>query len=246
MGQIAKGQQPKTLPDLQIVKAKKENLFVRMGICGPAGSGKSYTAIEIATELGRTLVIDTEFGSTRHYADSFDFDIITLDEFTTQHLQAAFLAAHENGYQCVVVDSFSHFWNGLGGVHDIVDDLNRQDIAKGKTPNTMLNWGTAKMEYRYQIELIQRCPLHVICTFRSATDYEKDASGKRGFQVVGLKPVHNDGIDYEFDAFAMMQNLGQDVQLSFSKTRCESLQGKIYRNPKGADFHDYFKWLNLI
>lgn len=81
-------------------KAKRRNVRLRLGIAGPPGSGKTYTALRIGTALlpkpeegdnpdeprFRLAVIDTEHGSAEAYegADNpdggtFDFDVERLD-----------------------------------------------------------------------------------------------------------------------------------------------------------------------
>ena len=45
-------------------KATKTKSKLRMALIGPSGSGKTYTALTVATGLGkRVAVIDTERGS---------------------------------------------------------------------------------------------------------------------------------------------------------------------------------------
>ena len=51
-------------------KATKKQAKLRLTLDGPPGSGKTYSALELAKHLGgRTALIDTEHGSASKYAD---------------------------------------------------------------------------------------------------------------------------------------------------------------------------------
>src|SRR5215472_6056307 len=57
-------------------KAIKYDAKLRFAVCGPAGSGKTYTLLRLAMELGGPVaLVDTERGSASKYADLFEFDV---------------------------------------------------------------------------------------------------------------------------------------------------------------------------
>ena len=64
-------------------RATKRQARLRMAVTGPAGSGKTLTALLVARALvgkqGKIAVLDTEHGSASKYADVVDF--ATDDEF---------------------------------------------------------------------------------------------------------------------------------------------------------------------
>ena len=62
-------------------KAEKTQSRLRLALCGPAGSGKTYTSLALASELGRVAVLDTERGSASKYADRFAFDVVELEDY---------------------------------------------------------------------------------------------------------------------------------------------------------------------
>ena len=74
-------------------QATKENIKLRMALYGPPGCGKTYTALQLASILGKKIgLIDTEYGSSRKYANLFDFKSLELlssfveeDEGFNQH-----------------------------------------------------------------------------------------------------------------------------------------------------------------
>jgi hypothetical protein len=57
--------------------AVREGVPLLIGMSGPTGSGKTYSALRLASGLaaGKPFaLIDTENGRALHYADEFDFD----------------------------------------------------------------------------------------------------------------------------------------------------------------------------
>ena len=105
-------------------KATKEQAKLRMGIIGPAGSGKTYTALLTARNLvpdGKIAVLDTERGSASKYADIFEFDVCELESFHPENYIKTIQAAEEAGYDVLIIDSLSHAWTGKDGALELVD-----------------------------------------------------------------------------------------------------------------------------
>src|SRR5260370_38882025 len=97
---------------LSIKKAIKYGAKLRFAVCGPAGSGKTYTLLKLATGLGSPIaLVDTERGSASKYADLFEFDVLELDSYDPQAvLQIMDLAVH-NGIREFCFDFLSHVWS---------------------------------------------------------------------------------------------------------------------------------------
>ena len=109
-------------------KAVKGKKPLRLVLSGASGSGKSWTSLEFASWLAsqtgkRTAAIDTEHGRLSLYADKFQFDVIEIDPpFHPDRLIEIIKAAEENGYGQLIVDSSTHFWNGSGGILELVSE----------------------------------------------------------------------------------------------------------------------------
>src|SRR5690242_10120250 len=96
---------------LSFSRASKEQAKARIALTGPTGSGKTYTALVVASGLGeRVALIDSERGSASKYADEFAFDTLQLTRFEPAALVEALAVAGHAGYDALIVDSFSHFW----------------------------------------------------------------------------------------------------------------------------------------
>lgn len=222
-------------------KATKRAAKLRLALIGPAGSGKTYTGLLVASRLGaRVAVIDTEKGSASKYADLFDFDVLELESFAPQQYVEALRAAESAGYDVVVVDSLSHAWVGKGGALEMHDNA----VARQKGGNSFTAWRDVTPHHNSLVEALVQSTCHVIATMRAKTEYvsEKDErTGRTSVRKVGLAPVQRDGMEFEFDVVCDMD---QENRLAVGKTRAPRLSGKVYHRP-GDDFAgELLSWLS--
>lgn len=222
-------------------KATKERAKLRLALIGPAGSGKTYTALNIANNLGKKIaVIDTERGSASLYSDKFDFDVLELQTFEPEGYIAGIRDAAESGYDVLIIDSLSHAWSGKGGILEFVDNAARRSGGG----NSFGAWRDATPKHNALVEAILAVPVHVIVTMRSKMEYvqEKDAkTGKTTVRKVGLQPIQREGLEYEFTVTA---DLDIEHNMIISKTRCETITDKVF-NRAGKDVaQTLLDWLN--
>ena len=129
-------------------KATKTQSKLRLALYGVSGSGKTYSALSIASGLGgRIAVIDTERGSASKYASRFDFDVLDMQPpFSPAAYVNAIKAAEGEGYDILIIDSLTHAWSGTGGALEMVDNA-----AKRNAGNTYYAWrGAERMELAAQ------------------------------------------------------------------------------------------------
>jgi hypothetical protein len=92
---------------------------------GPAGSGKTYSALVLAQALGgEVVVIDTERGSSAKFATEwpgFEFDVLDLQPPYDPERYVEAIKFCELEYENIIIDSLSHAWSGTGGALDMVD-----------------------------------------------------------------------------------------------------------------------------
>jgi len=222
-------------------KAQKKKAKLRMAIAGPSGSGKTYTALAVATNMGkRVAVLDTEHGSASKYADIFDFDVLEMEApFHPDRFVKAIKMAEDSGYDVLVIDSLSHAWSGSGGLLEIVDEI----AKRMRTKNSFAAWKDATPIQNRLVEALLAAKLHIISTMRSKQEYvlDEDERGRRVPKKVGMAPVQRDGFEYEFDIFIDMDMENNAI---VQKTRCPALTGKVFKKP-GADLASIIKeWLS--
>lgn len=201
-------------------KATKTQAKLRLTFDGPAGSGKTYSSLVLSKALGgRTALVDTEHASASKYANLFDFDAASLDEFSLETYIKAIAAAAAAKYDVLIIDSLSHAWNGKGGALETVDRLGG---AGGKTAFTS-GWRTVTPLHTRLIDSMLAYPGHVIVTMRTKMEYVvEQINGKSVPRKVGMAPVQREGMEYEFDVVADL-DLGGNVTVS--KTRCPEFSG---------------------
>jgi hypothetical protein len=209
---------------LSFQRATKKSARLRMALIGVAGAGKTYTALSIAQNLGdKVAVIDTERGSASKYSDSFDFDVLELETFSPQNYVEAIQAAEEAGYDVLIIDSLTHAWSGKGGALEQVDKI----AKRSQSGNTFGAWRDVTPQHNMLVEGIINARMHVIATMRAKTEYVQEKDQKTGrvtVRKVGLAPVQRDGLEYEFDVVA---DLDQDNNLIVGKTRCPAVAGAV-------------------
>lgn len=218
--------------------ATKKRAKLRLALMGASGSGKTFSALGIASAFGKVAVIDTEHGSASKYADRFAFDALELSNYHPQRYIDALEAAASAGYDVVIVDSLSHAWNGIGGVLEIVDKV----AAKSDAKNTYTAWRDATPLQQKLVEAMLTVPMHVIVTMRSKTEYvlELDKRGKMSPRKVGTAPVQRDGIEFEFD---IVGEMNADNELVVTKTRISALANEVIPQPGAALGNTLLAWL---
>ncbi len=221
-------------------KAVKYNAKGRVALIGPAGGGKTFTALMLARALagpgGKIAAQDTEHGSMSKYADLFDFDVLELESFSPEVFIGNLHAAEQAGYSVFLTDSLSHFWVGKDGAFDFVD------MAQARQRDGMAGWKAFRPHERKMVDAMIASPMHIICTLRTKNDYVNvtDSNGKAKRVKVGLAPVQREGLEYEFD---MVGYMDEDNTLSIDKTRCPSYSQKAFAKPGAQDFTPFVEWL---
>lgn len=181
-------------------KAERKKLKLRLAIAGPSGSGKTYSALRIAQGLlnnkGRVAVVDTENESASYYSENFDFDCADLKPpYTPERFIEYLQDAEQSGYDCVIIDSISHEWQGAGGALDI--------LSRTPGKNDYTKWNAVTPRHEKFLMAILHSPVHVIVTMRSKTKYElqQNHQGKQVPVKLGMAPIQRADIEYEFTAF---------------------------------------------
>jgi dephospho-CoA kinase len=186
----------------QFKPAVRENVNLLVSLAGSSGSGKTMSAMELATGICGDkpfAQIDTEHRRGLHYASMYRFDHCELDPpFTPDRYCEAIIAADSAGYKCIVVDNFSHEWAGEGGILDMQEEeLDRMagDDYKKRDACKMAAWVRPKMQHKAMIQKLLRIKAHLIICLRAEEKVEmkKDPSTGKTIIVPSTKATGLDG-----------------------------------------------------
>ena len=170
-------------------------LTIALGISGGSGTGKTFTSLRVARGIAETITgrkgapigyVDTENKRALHYKTPFPerahFDFTAINDagelvgFGPERWIEVIDAAEAAELPVLIFDSFSHAWEGVGGVLDLhaqvldrlVQEAERR--AQGKynvdpAKYSQLAWAEVKPRYRRLIDRIVRAKTNIIiCT----------------------------------------------------------------------------------
>lgn len=133
--------------EFEFTPGVRENVHLVLALAGASGSGKTKSALEIAAGIcevsgGEIFFADTESRRALHYAngphesDPSKYKFRHLDmlpPFRPQRFEDVILAAENAGAGCLIIDSFSHEYDGEGGIMDWAADLESGILKPGRT-----------------------------------------------------------------------------------------------------------------
>lgn len=213
-------------------QATKENIKLRMALYGPPGCGKTYTALQLATILGKKIgLIGTEYGSSRKYAKLFNFQVLELTKFGPSQYYNAIESAEEAGFDYLIIDSLSHAW--YAELDSVGSDVR--------------NWAKIRPIERQLWDKIISSSCHIIATMRSKIEYDYGATEVNGKQKItsvrkiGTAPIQKEGSEYELDICGLLDDQNT---LIISKSRCPEISNGIFPKP-GKKFAEMIQtWLS--
>jgi hypothetical protein len=221
-------------------KAEKYKSKLRAALFGASGSGKTFSALAIASGIAERIntkiaVIDSEHGSAQKYADIFVFDIVELENKTIDEYIANIGEAGKAGYGVLIIDSTSHAWQ------ELLEEVDKIGKTKFKG-NSWAAWQEGTPKQKKFIDAILSFDGHIIVTMRSKTEWQTtDSDGKKSIKRLGLAPEQGKGIEYEFD---LLLEINTDHMAEVIKDRTGKFQDKIIEKP-GAKFgQELIDWLN--
>lgn len=193
--------------NFNVKQAKRELIWSKVAMLGASGSGKTYSALRLATGMlsrmkekklpvgnGRILLINTEGSRGLYYANEFNYDVIHTDESFPQgahnpeNYVEVLLWAEKEQYPICVIDSSSAEWEGKGGC------LELHQMAGG----TFQSWGKVTPRHDKFIQAIANTKMHVIATMRGKDQYEIEKGDKLNVKKLGVGARQRDGFEYEF------------------------------------------------
>lgn len=187
------------LMTFELKKSARRAAKIRLSLQGPAGSGKTMSALLIAygltSDWNKIAVVDTERGSANLYSHLGDYYVLALEEpFSPERYMEALKVCEVSGIECIILDSISHEWSGPGGCLEI----HEKATSAMKIPNSFTAWASVTPRHQAFIDSILQSKSHVITTIRSKTEYIiGERNGRQVPQKIGMAAVQRDGYEYE-------------------------------------------------
>ncbi len=191
----------------EVRKAQRQGARLLIQLSGVSGSGKTYTALQLAyglagNDANKIVLIDTENRRGSLYANALPqpFNIIDFySPFSPDRYIAAIEAACNAGAEVIVIDSVTHEWESEGGCEWIANQSRFPD------------WKTAKKLHKRFMTYMLQCPAHIIACTRARE--KVDFSNPKEPIKLGIQPIQEKNFSYEATVSLMMQNQGysQDV-----------------------------------
>lgn len=178
--------------------AERRNTHLLVALAGASGSGKTYSAMNLATGICGDkpfAVIDTEAGRALHYADQFNFKHADFaPPFTPERYLAAVKAAEKAGFEAIVIDSMSHEFDGEGGIMEMAE------ASSIKGPGA---WKDPKMRHKKMMNAFLQVRAHLIFCLRAEEKIDMSKKDDRGRVIVenaGWFPIQEKRFMYEMTA----------------------------------------------
>lgn len=226
-----------------VQKTEDFSLYVSVSIAGGSGTGKTYSACLLArgltggkpfafidTENKRALHYKADFPEMEHYNFGPDVDGDMVG-FPPERWIALLDQIQAEGYKAVVIDSFSHAWEGIKGVlelqADAVERMSNGDSAKAARVG-QLAWAQVKPRYRRLIERIVQAKMDVIICIRA-----KPVMQERGANARPTK-IRRDDIPWD---------IASDKDLVFEMTASMLLEPERPGQPVILKCPDHFRSL---
>lgn len=205
---------------IQLKKATRKQVKLRLNISAPSGAGKTYSALRMAKGLcgywSKIAVIDTENGSASLYSDLGDFNVIDLSPpFQPEKYIQALNACVEAGMEVIIIDSSSHEWTCLLEENEVLAHASFRG-------NTWSAWSKTTPRHDKFVNAVLHCNAHVITCTRSKMETVM-GEGKKVHKV-GMKDQQREGWEYEL---TVSLNIDRDTHLAIpSKDRTNLFEGK--------------------
>jgi hypothetical protein len=205
---------------MQIQKAERKQVKLRLNISSPSGFGKTYGALQIAyglTSSWETIcVIDTENRSASLYSHLGSYNTIPLyPPFTSERYIQAIRICEDAGMEVIIIDSVSHVWTGEGGL------LEYQNALGGRYQD----WAKATPLYQKWLNTILQSKCHIITTTRKKQAYNLvTENNKTKVEKAGLDDEIRNGYDYEMTL--ALEIINDKHMAKASKDRTQLFTGK--------------------
>lgn len=224
---------------MKLQKAERHQVKLRIGLSGPSGFGKTYSALLLAygitNDWNKIAIIDTENKSASLYSHLGDFNVLSLEEpYSPERYLKAIKLCEESDVELIIIDSISQEWQGKGGCLEIHEQLGGR----------FNDWAKVTPRHNAFIDAIVQSKCHIITTTRRKVDYslDQDSNGKTKVMKLGMKEITREGFEYELTV--NFELLNDKHLVSASKDRTGLFMGKPEFIINSATGKKLINWCN--
>ena len=252
---------------MALQEAKPEMAYLKMGIYGEAGSGKTFTSTKIAIGLHKYIkstkpiaFLDTETGSDfvlpKFNAEKIKLDtdktraflelLETIDKIEAGDPKKKAGEKKETTHDILIIDSITHFWNELLTAYQEKHNLSQI---------TLRHWIPLKQTWRQFTDKFISSKILIILAGRSAFVWDdvEDEDGVKELKKVGTKMRTENEMAYEPSLLVEMEHLRKSSRIGggwinrawVNKDRFDAINGKHFDMPTFEDFLPHIENLNL-
>lgn len=234
-------------------KAENDYCFLKCGILGFAGGGKTFTASNIAIGLHQHIkakkpvaFMDTEQGSS-FVLPKFQKNSIELLSIKSRAFVDLLDVVKEAEKNCsiLIIDSITHIWNEFMSAFQKKKDVKRIQLY---------HWTELKQDWRVFTDLFINSHLHIVLCGRAGWEFDQvpDESGAMQLTKTGTKMKTESEQGFEPSLLVEMERkktdkIGGNIinRAWVLKDRADKINGKFFDNPTFDDFLPHIKALNL-
>lgn len=242
--------------------ATNKHAFAKVGIYGPAGSGKTRTAAEIAIGLHQFAkctkpvgMFDTEPAASyiKPLFDAAGIEFLVYDESRALKDLMAFMDEAEQECSIVIVDSITHVWRDAQ--ESYLAKINEGLARKGRRPIYALefhHWRPIKSAWAEFTDRFLSSKLHMVICGRAGAIYtyqENAETGKKELITDGSRMATEKELGYEPSLLVEMQRKREDGKTInralIEKDRSDRINGFELDFPNFESFKPHFEFLNI-
>lgn len=240
--------------------ATNQMAYLKAGLLGFAGSGKTFTAAELAIGLAKRIndprpvaFFDTETGSDWMIPkfEAADVPLVVVKSRAFVDLKKAVTEA-ERECSILIIDSISHVWREMIEAYE--------QRMKRKYGLRFDDWGPIKREWGVFTDRFLNSQLHIIMCGRAGYEWEMDTdeeTGKKELHKVGTKMKAETEMAYEPSLLVEMVRLkrshatkdindrGWIHRAVILKDRSDRMNGAEIDNPTFDSFLPHVEYLNV-
>lgn len=182
--------------------ATREDTPLIIGLAGPTKSGKTMSALRLATGLangGVVAMVNAEGARGHQYADKFKYVTCDIEPpFAQKKYIAAMDALIELNPGAAIIDSASHAHDGPGGMLDLHEEIAERMSGGDQKKKERVTWAAWVQPKQLENEFIYKmlslsCPV-ILCM--RAKEKLRIVPGKEPIDL-GWQPICSDRIAFE-------------------------------------------------